>query len=478
VPYLAFVLVLLLVGCTMGAPNQAALIPTPNATQRAERMPAIPPADAPENRFGIVEGFWYPELTCELGVGWDRIIFNWKEHQPEKSDDWYTLNVDDRWLSAAEACGREVVAVIKHTPDWATDGMPGPGVPSGLDLPIDDPNNLWANFIRMTANYYKDRMGRGVTHFIIWNEPDIEAGTYGFEFEGDIDTYARLLKVAYLVAKEANPEAVIHLAGMTYWHDVNEGRKPYMERLIETIQKDPDAAANGYYFDVVSLNIYFRTDTVYDITQATRQMLNKHGLDDKIIWIAETNAAPTLDPQWKVTRVQFPEIDLEQQATFLVESAALGLAAGAERIGVYKLYDQSLPAGAESFGLLTPADASPRPAFFAWQMVTKTFNPVTEATLAQTPKANVVTMKTETGETLLVAWARTDQAVSLGIYSNATTLEQIGLYGEITPINLTERPTPFTLAGTRCDSKEKCFLGGPVLILRAPAGMALQAEIK
>jgi hypothetical protein len=36
----------------------------------------------------------------------------------------------------------------------------------------------------------------------------------------------------------------------------------------------------------------------------------------------------------------------------------------------------------------------------------------------------------------------------------------------------------FSLAGTRCDAKEKCFLGGPVLILRAPAGMALQVEIK
>lgn len=476
-PYFALVIIILLAGCTLGAPATTP-VPTPNASQRADRVPPIPAADAPENRFGVVEGFWYPELTCELGVGWDRIIFDWAQHQPEKSSDWHTLNVDDRWLSTAHECGREVVAIIKHTPDWATDGLTGPGLPSGLDLPIDDPNNVWANFVRTAADYYKDRMGRGVTHFIIWNEPDIEAGTYGYEFEGTLDDYARLLKVAYLAAKEANPDAVIHLAGTTYWHDVNAGRKPYMERLIETIQQDPDAAENGYYFDVLSLHIYFRTDSVYDITHAMREMLDAHGLQDKKIWINETNAAPTLDPQWKVTRTQFPNIDLEQQATFLVEAAALGLAAGAERIAAYKLYDQNLPAGAETFGLLSPVDASPRPAFYAWQMVAKTFNSVTEAALTQTANANIVTMQTQSGETLLVAWARTDRPVTLNVFSNAIDLEQIDLYGGITSVKVTDRPMVFTLPGTVCDAKEKCFLGGPVLILRAPAGMALQAEAK
>ncbi len=461
----------------MGSPA-APLIPTPNATQRAERAAPISAAGAPVNRFGVVEGFWYPDLTCELGVGWDRIIFDWGQHQPEKKDDWYTLNVDDRWLSAADACGREVVALLKHSPDWATDGLAGPGLPSGLDLPIDDPNNLWANFVRTSVTYYKGRLGRGVTHFIIWNEPDIEAGTYGYEFEGDLDAYARLLKVAYLAAKEANPDAVIHLAGTTYWHDVNAGRKPYMERLIDTIQQDPEAAAHGDYFDVMSLHIYFRTDSVYDITHKMRAMLDAHGLTDKKIWINETNAAPTLDPQWPVKREQFPRIDLQQQATFLVEAAALGLAGGAERIAVYKLYDQSLPAGAETFGLLSPVDASARPAFYAWQMVARTFNTVTDATLTQSANANIVTMHTETGETLLVVWARTDQSITVNVDSDAASLDQIDLYGGITSAALTNHPMPFTLAGTVCDAKEKCFLGGPVLILRAPAGKTLRADVK
>ncbi|MBZ0303783.1 MAG: hypothetical protein K8J31_28845, partial [Anaerolineae bacterium] len=174
------------------------------------------------NPFGVVEGFWFPDVTCDLHAGWERIIFDWSQHQPTGPDDWHTLNVDDRWLKAANQCSREVVALLKNTPAWATDGTAGPGVPRGLYLPVDDPGNVWANFVRRSAAYYANR---GVRHFIIWNEPDISQETYGFEFEGTVEDYAQLVKVAYLAAKEGNPAAVIHLAGTTYWHDVNSGQR-------------------------------------------------------------------------------------------------------------------------------------------------------------------------------------------------------------------------------------------------------------
>ncbi len=222
-----------------------------------------------DNAFGVVEGFWLPDEVCALGAGWERIIFDWSQIQPNNGDDWNTLNVDERWLTAATACHREVVAVVKHTPAWATDGTPDIGVPRGLNLPVDDPGNLWANFMRKVATYYARF---GVKRFIIWNEPDIDAGTYGYEFEGTLDDYARLLKVAYLAAHEGNPDVIIHLAGTTYWHDVNQHRRLYVDRLIEAIQADPEAAANHDYFDVLTLHIYFRADTVYTITHEMRTL--------------------------------------------------------------------------------------------------------------------------------------------------------------------------------------------------------------
>ena len=154
--------------------------------------------------FGVVEGFWLPDEVCALHAGWERIIFDWSQIQPNSADDWNTLNVDERWLKAAQACNREVVALVTHTPAWATDGSAMIGVPRGLALPVDDPGNLWANFIRRAAAYYAPF---GVKRFIIWNEPDIEAGTYGYEFEGSVQDYAQLVRVSFLAAKAGNPDA-------------------------------------------------------------------------------------------------------------------------------------------------------------------------------------------------------------------------------------------------------------------------------
>jgi hypothetical protein len=417
-----------------------------------------------ENIFGIVEGFWLPDVTCDLHPGWERIIFDWSQHQPNGPDDWNTLNVDDRWLKAASACGREVVALIKHTPAWATDGTPGPGVPRGLDLPIDDPNNVWAAFMRRTAEYY---VSRGINHYIIWNEPDISSDTYGFEFEGTVDDYFQMLKVAALVVKAANPAAVIHLAGTTYWHDVNAGRRVYIDRLLERIQQDPDAAQNGYYFDVLSLHIYFRTDSVYDIVRTMRQLLDQYGLQDKTIWINETNAAPTDDPKWPVVRPVY-QLNLDQQAAFLVQAAALGLAGGAERIAVYKLYDQQLPSGGESFGILSPADQSPRSAFHAWRMVIGYLNGVEQAALAQTLTVDVVKLTHADGRQTFIAWARTDQPTEIELSASGEKAHFVDQYGNITLVRPQDGHYRLSLPGATCNEQDGCAVGGDVSLVIQP----------
>jgi hypothetical protein len=421
-------------------------------------------AQPPANVFGVVEGFWLPDTVCELHPGWERIIFDWAQHQPTGPDDWNTLNVDDRWLKAARDCEREVVAIFKHTPAWATDGTPGPGVPRGLYLPVDDPGNLWARFVRKSAEYYKPR---GVNHFIVWNEPDISRETYGFEFEGSLDDYFQMLKVAYLAAKEANPDAVIHLAGTTYWHDVNQGKRLYMDRLFERIKSDPDAAKHGYYFDVASLHIYFRTETVYDIVRKMRALLDSYGFQDKAIWINEMNAGPTDDPLWPVVRPQY-QIDLEQQAAYLAQGAALGLAAGASHMAAYKFYDWNLPPGGEAFGLLR-ADGSRRPAFDAWAMVIQRMSGVEKAALAQTDLVDVVRLTHMDGRQTLVAWARTGTATQLHIQAEAggRLLDQ---YGHELGAQETSGSYTLALDAARCNKKDGCAVGGAVQLLVLPPG--------
>ncbi|MDX2160449.1 MAG: glycosyl hydrolase [bacterium] len=430
---------------------------------------------AASNPFGVIEGFWLPDDVCAMGAGWERIIFDWGQHQPEGPESWNTLNVDERWLAAAAACGREVVAVVKNTPAWATDGQPGIGVPRGLYLPIDDPGNVWANFMRRAAAFYADR---GVSRFIIWNEPDIEAGTYGFEFAGTLDDYAQLLKIAALAARQGSPDVQIHIAGTTYWHDVNQNRRLYVDRLLERITQDPEAGAHGYYFDAVNLHIYFRTDTIPQIVGAFRDLLARYGMTGKQVWIAETNASPNLDPLWRVERPQW-QITLEQQSAFLAQAAALGLASGADAIGVYKFYDWSIAPGEESFSLIR-ADRSRRPAFETWRMVIDQFGGVTAADALQTPYTDLVRLERADGQTIYAAWARTRAPVLLSIAATADAGYMVDQVGAIMNVRPVSGAYMLTLPAAVCHEHDGCPrevpVGGAVTLLVQPHGSAAIIE--
>ncbi len=432
-------------------------IPTVTPSPTATATPTAAPTPQRDPRFGLVEGFWLPEETAELGVGWERIIFYWREVQPFGPEDWNTLHVYEEWLVEAQEQGRFVMGLLKNTPAWARDPESIAGeasLPLGLYEAIDSPENLWANYVRRIARYYGPL---GVHNWIIWNEPDIDFGVFGFEFEGDVDDYVRLLKVSALAMREVDPEVKIHLAGMTYWHNPN-----YLDELLEAIVNEPDAADNDYYFDAVTLHIYFRSETVPSIVNEVQKTLDKHGLGDKEIWINETNAAPTLDPGWPVNRPQFP-IDLDQQAWFIVQAYALGFAAGADSIGVYKLLDIALPDGGESFGILRP-DQSKRPAFEAQRTVIERLEGFTAVSQTETRQHHHVTFEKPLGQTH-VLWARTAVSHTLTL---TATLPMADLYsatgdslGQIQPTN---GVYTIILGGATCLPRE-CLVGGPPLFL-------------
>jgi hypothetical protein len=241
----------------------------------------------PDARFGAVEAYMAPDKAAELRVGWDRMVVRWHERQPDGPDQWNVSGEETERVTAALAAGREMVILLLGTPAWATDGPAIGGVPRGLSLPVDDPNNLWAAYVRRIVGEYAGRVDR----WIIWNEPDIAPEDYGAQFAGSVQDYYQLLKVAYLAARQVNPRAAIHLAGMTHWHDVVHKRKPYLQRLLEAASKDPTARRNNFYFDVVTLHIYFRTETVFEIIALYQNILWRFGLRQPI-WLNETNAAP------------------------------------------------------------------------------------------------------------------------------------------------------------------------------------------
>ncbi len=405
----------------------------------------------PDPRFGITEAFWQTEEAVELGVGWERILFYWREIQPTGPEDWNTLHVLEEWLVEADNQGRTVVGLLKNTAPWASEDGTEAGLPKGLYLSVDDPDNLWANFVRRIAEYYSVH---NVHHWIIWNEPEIRSGVYGYEFAGSVADYYQLLKVAYKVMKEADPDAVIHLAGLTWWHD-----QTFLKRLLSEAAADPEAPEAGFFFDVISLHIYFRTETIQTVMNAVNATQQEFGLD-KPVWINETNAPPNRDPLWPVNRRNF-QVDLEQQAWFIIQAFALGFAKGAERISVYKLIDIHLPEGGESYGLMRP-DFSRRPAFDAYAQATRYLKGFTDVNLETWPSHYKISFD-KPGTTTYVLWSRTITDTIVTLPSINTKAAVISPDGRESEIFAEEGAFRISLEGARCYGE--CIIGGPPVIV-------------
>ena len=417
-------------------------------------------AAPPDPLFGAVEAFRDPVAAAEAGVGWERILFYWSELQPNGPEDWNGYHVPDVWLNQAAEQGREVVGLLKHTPAWATDGTPGCGVPRGLDLPIDDPGNLWAAFVRRTVGIYAGRIDR----WIIWNEPDIEPTSFGCEWCGSMEEYYRLLKVAYLAAHQANPNVKIHLAAATTWHNPT-----YLRDFLAVATQDVEGAEHGYFFDAISLHIYFRTETIPQIIDAARSALAAYGLQ-KSIWLNETNAPSNSDPPyWELPEANF-DISLEEQASFLLQSFALALSSGAERVAVYKWLDNEPQPGVEPFGLIR-ADYSRRPAYDAFRLITSHYAGVVSAQDESHSLYTIVTL--DRGNlTTRVLWARTgaEAAVSLpALAPQARLIDQTGAEQVIAPV---DGRYVINLPGARCADSRGCIIGGPTYLLVEENGAA------
>jgi len=442
---LAWVSLVSMAVCLVSQPIRLTAAPLTQDQDESDSDPIDP-------RFGMIEAFWEPVDSAELRVGWDRILFYWNEIQPTGPEDWNTLHVLEEWLVDAQENDRMVMGLLKNTPPWATDGEPFSGVPRGLYLPVDDPENLWAGYVRNVVKYYAPR---GVHHWTVWNEPEIDPDVYGHEFSGSTQDYYQLLKVAYQVAKENDPQAVIHLAGWSYWHDPQ-----WLDEFLRVAVADPEAERNNNYFDVITLHIYFRVETVEELVTETWRIQQRHGLR-KPIWINETNASPNLDPAWPVERPAF-QVDLDQQAWYIIQAHALGFGAQAARIGVYKLIDVNLPAGGESFGILRP-NQTRRPAFYAYETLVRYLHGFSYPVGRQQERDYYVVTFKRPGEMTRVLWARNEAPLRIEVPALATEALLVSPIGDTRTIRPSDGGYMLNLGGARCTPD--CDIGGPPVFL-------------
>lgn len=421
----------------------------------------------PDRRFGAIDTFDNPAAATALGAGWTRVRFPWATLQPNDDGEWNDSFFTDAQLAAELAAGREVVGLIVNTPVWALENGDVPGVPRGLNTRDDDPNNVWATFLRKIVSRYAGRIDR----WIIWNEPDIwDPGYPGRTWGGDEKSFYQLLRVAYNTIKATNPNATVQLSAFTYYWDTNYGRTPFFSRLLDLMANDPSAPSNNYYFDAACANLYFRTDNIYDLIAWHHQQMRDRGFD-KPIWLTETNAAPSTDAAWPVAEPMF-NITLEEQAHFIIQSFAMALAAGANRIAIYKMADVpgDHAANPEPFGLVRE-DGSRRPAFAAFQVAANYLAGFTSATLDQRGDYAQVTVKRGEAWTT-VAWTRQPSPVTIEVAAHAKQAALIDATGRKQTIGARDGKYVIELAGAACTGG--CLIGGaPRLIVEGAATVSI-----
>ncbi|MBN1922791.1 MAG: hypothetical protein JW892_16195 [Anaerolineae bacterium] len=426
-------------------------------------------ARIPDARFGIIETYHAPADAATSGAGWTRVTFEWNQIQPTGPESWVEYPVADAVLDAERAAGREVVGLLVTAPGWAWAQFGGKNVPAGLELPIDDPGNLWATFVRQMVSRHRNR----IRHWIIWNEPDI----WGTDFQswgGTVEEFARLTEVAYRVARESNPNAIIHLPAITHWWDANYGRELFMERLLNALAAIPEAEKYGYFFDAFTLHLYFNVDTIYDLSQHYHGLLHAHGLS-KPLWIVETNAPPSNDPAWPIQGPNF-NITLEEQAGFMIQGIAMALAAGAERTAIYKMADREGDhVNAEPFGLVR-LDGSRRPAFTAYQVATTYLAGFRQANLVRRDNAAIINVRRSNGWTT-VAWARGTEAVEVRIRANAQSGRVVNWRGDAKTVRAQGGFYTLTLPASACTHPANpCLIGGePLMIVEGGVSVGLPA---
>lgn len=424
------VAVLALAGC-------GSLPPPPSLPVAFPAASPTPVAFTPGGLFGVAEAFRTNQtsLAYDAGVRWERLTFSWRDLQAGPGQPLNPGYLPRAYLDRERAHGIQIVGLIINTPAWAAEHpeQGGHSVPKGLGLPIEDRQNYWAQFVRRLVGSYAGT----VDTWIVWNEPDITADASNAAYatwDGTPQDYLQLLRVASLTARAANPRVRIVSAALTYWTDIERGREQWFGRFLAALDADPEAVARGRYVDAVALNLYANPESLFTVPTLFHQLMREHGFD-KPVWITEANVIPYDDPVNRGTANGSPSstrVTMGEQASYLVQAFAMGMAAGDARIEVYKMKDGD--GDVLNGQALVRADGTPRPEYAAYRMLAQTLAHARGTTLfAPGDLREVVVDAGPTRVTIL--WDAAPQSLRLEVpVSGDGTGQQAGPDGVFRPL--------------------------------------------
>ena len=283
-----------------------------------------------------------------LGAGWNRWPLYW--NVVEVGQGQFNWSAYDNVVIEDVRHGFNINAILLGRPDFYADGNTIAGInepifADGSDTPGQgkaiNPANPWANFVYQAVQRYKKGgvlaqqqgwINEGVDIWEIWNEPDLAQF-----WQGSIPQYARLLKVAYLAAHQADPTASVMYGGLLFSTPNN-----WLARVLAIYENDPQARNHGMYMDAVALHSYSYPWRTGWLTLFVRDTLRAYGLQ-KPIFVNETGISIWDDypgPLWSTTSTQRYKMGTaNQQAWFFIQSTVYAWSEGADVVFFHQLYD-------------------------------------------------------------------------------------------------------------------------------------------
>lgn len=509
-------------------PTARAATPTPTETPAPTATPLIP-----EPREGAV----YSDLLginfissaqheadgqrfnmgVDAGAGWDRFAIYWSDIEVEPNN--YHWEDYDEVVRNDVIHGLRTNAILLGTPDIY---MGDSTVPSSIHEPVFadgtdkpgrnkdiNPNNPWAEFVDRTVRRYMpggklaDREnwpdGAGIRVWEIWNEPDFQQF-----WQGSAEDYARLLKVAYIAARHADPDSRVMIGGLVMFEQPS-----FIGDVLNTFKNDPDPVDQRYPFDIVAVHSYSHPAYSFIVLQRLDTLLATHGLTDKEIWLNESGVAVWDDypgPEWATSSDQVLwRASMSEQADYVIQNATFALLGGASKLFHFQLYDDcgNQPRGTtfaphdgslcseqavcwgDALGLVRnrednvcfnqhPEAGTTRPAYEAFQLLAQVFGTQKVVPLSGYQAADrqwMIFARPDTSEIITVVWDESGQAGNLAVparAAQATLIQRDGESQTITPN--AEGVYDITLqAATNRSQAEvggyQFMIGGPPVIL-------------
>ena len=402
---------------------------------------------------------------AESGAAWARVRVDWAIIERDAPTG-YSWDYHDRNLTQVASAGVKLIATIAGTPSWAgyySESDPNVTWDEGDPCAPIAPERLvdFGQSLTMIVNRYQQPPWN-IHHWELFNEPDITEPSFGQSCYGNYGgMYADMLEVAYTAVKAADPTATVLMGGLAYDWFTPYG--PFNRYFVDDVM----ASGGDSFVDALSLHYFpdfsaewerfVAKDPEYGEFVATcGDPTDKVGIEydgSGIDLVAKSKhfqnrmdvCQGVKKPLWVTELAEHGDIsdpaNLAQQARYVIQGNARGLAAGAVNITWFALVTP--PYDDNDQGLLYQDDKSPKPAYVVYQTMASELSGYEYAATTVVPAPGeqgeeAYVFRTPSGKEKTVAWfvgpEELGESGSL-TFQAAAGLRVVDRYGDETLIN-------------------------------------------